>query len=135
MEAIAYPEAEKDTNQTTQANIRINQQLKHDGDAAFAAAGFTSSKAIRMLYQFAAEHANQPELIAQRLKNLSETERTKEQERQERGLVAIERGKGIFTEALRHLDITNPDPNTVNMSIDELKEQAFAEKYGAGAQA
>lgn len=135
MEAIVYPEVEKDTNQTTQANVRINQQLKHDGDAALAAAGFTSSKAIRTLYQFAAEHADQPELIAQRLKNLSETGRTKEQERRECGLAAIERGKGIFTEALHHLDIANPDPNIANMPIDQLKEQAFAEKYGTGARA
>ena len=117
--------------QTAQLNTRINQDLKQRGDAAFAEAGLTSSEAIRLLYTFAAEHRHEPELIVQRLSNESDEERAK----RERGLSAIRRGRHLFDEALAQLGIDNPDPEILTMPYDQLKELAFAEKYGMEFQA
>ena len=118
--------------QTTQLNTRINQDLKQRGDAAFAEAGLTSSEAIRLLYTFAAEHRHQPELIVQRFSNEPDDE---ERAKRERGLSAIKRGHRLCDEALAQLGIDNPDPEILAMPYDQLKELAFAEKYGMEFQA
>lgn len=115
-------------HQTTQINTRINQELKQRGDAAFAAAGLTSSEAIRTLYEFAAAHELQPELILQRFASPSDNEKIA-REKRERGLAAIDCGGVLYAEALRKLGVTNPDATILSMSYDQLKELAFAEKY------
>ena len=47
-----------------QVNARVRPELKKSGEAALANAGYTPTKAIRLLYAFASEHAASPQAIA-----------------------------------------------------------------------
>ena len=47
-----------------QVNARVRPELKKSGEAALANAGYTPTKAIRLLYAFASEHASSPQAIA-----------------------------------------------------------------------
>lgn len=113
--------------QMAQINMRISRDLKERGDAAFAEAGLTSSEAIRLLYRFAADHRHQPYLIVQWLTSSSDDVELAEPER---GLAAIKRGQRLCDETLAELGISGPDPENLAMPYDQLKERAFAEKYG-----
>lgn len=116
--------------QATQVNTRMSSDLKQQAEAAFAAAGLTSSQAIRMLYRFASEHRHQPELIAQQLAILDDEDERAMREKRERGLAAIKRGHSLFYDTLAKLDIRDPDRTILDMPFDQLKELAFSEKYG-----
>lgn len=116
--------------QAVQVNTRMSHDLKQQGEAAFAAAGITSSEAIRMLYQFASDHRHQPELLIQRLSSFDGDEEREAREKRKRGLAAIRRGRDLFSDTLAKLDVRNPDQTVLDMPIDQLKELAFTEKYG-----
>lgn len=47
----------------TQLNVRIGSELKASGEAAFAAAGVTSSEAIRRLFEVAERHHTDPDYL------------------------------------------------------------------------
>ena len=47
----------------TQLNTRIERALKRDGDEALARAGLSTSKAVRLLWQFAANHRDDPQAV------------------------------------------------------------------------
>lgn len=49
---------------TSQVNARIDSSLKASGDAGLAAAGYTTTQAIRALWAFAARWASTPEVIS-----------------------------------------------------------------------
>lgn len=49
---------------TSQVNARIDSNLKASGDAGLAAAGYTTTQAIRALWAFAARWASTPEVIS-----------------------------------------------------------------------
>lgn len=49
---------------TSQVNARIDSALKASGDAGLAAAGYTTTQAIRALWAFAARWAGVPEVIS-----------------------------------------------------------------------
>lgn len=59
--------AERPKSEMAQMNTRIDRRLKERGDAALARAGFTPSQAVRALWEFAAEHEYEPEVIEQAL--------------------------------------------------------------------
>ena len=48
---------------STQMNVRMDEQLKRKGDAVFAAAGFSPTQVVRRVWEFAAEHGDNPALI------------------------------------------------------------------------
>ena len=48
-----------------QMNTRIDADLKQRGDAALKRAGYTPSQAVRALWEFAAAHVHEPEVVAQ----------------------------------------------------------------------
>ena len=47
----------------TQVNIRMNSTLKKDGDMAFSQAGYTSTQAVRLLWEFAQRNIGRPERV------------------------------------------------------------------------
>ncbi|RNL48979.1 translation repressor RelB [Paraeggerthella hongkongensis] len=79
----------------TQMNLRIEAQIKERGDAALAEAGYTPSQAVRVIWAFAAEHANDPHAIKGLLRQ-AEAERGLEcDERIEAKRRALECGLGL----------------------------------------
>ena len=48
-----------------QMNVRIDEELKREGDAAFAKLGLTPSQAARSVWRLAASYADAPEKLAE----------------------------------------------------------------------
>lgn len=46
-----------------QMNIRIDERIKEQGDAALAQAGYSPSQTIRTVWTFAASHAHEPHKV------------------------------------------------------------------------
>lgn len=114
--------------QTSQVNVRISQALKDEGDAAFAAAGITPSEAIRMLYEFAAEHKQRPQAIRKALSPAEEDPHRLEEQR-----VKAERfsdAQQIVPNFLSKRGIARPHPEIIDMPYKRLRELSYAEKYG-----
>lgn len=55
--------------EVVQMNTRIGADIKHAGDIAFARAGYTPSQVVRRIWQLAAEHSNEPEVIRSMLED------------------------------------------------------------------
>lgn len=58
----------------SQLNVRIPTELKEQGDAAFSNAGISSTEAIRMLWQFAADHIHEPQALTRLFERNAATE-------------------------------------------------------------
>lgn len=119
------------SKQATQINTRINPSLKEQGEAGFAAAGLTSSEAIRMLYEFAAEHVLQPESIRKALAPRDNTSPDVLAQRQAKR-AALEQGPRIVSAFLESTGAEHISSEMANLPYKRLEELAYAEKYGVG---
>lgn len=87
-----------------QMNIRIGQELKEAGDSAFRRAGITPSKAVRLLWTFARDHAHEPEVIA---KTLGAFEGSGEDAgAKRRRMAAARRGPSLVDDACKEIGIS-----------------------------
>lgn len=117
---------------STQINARISPDLKARGDAALLEAGFSPTSAIRALWDFAAQHVGDPGAIVQALR----PERVKHEEdaaAEERGrrAEAIARGSTLVRDAYLAAGFSWPSSAPEQeLAYDELKELAYAERYG-----
>lgn len=115
---------------SAQINVRISPDLKARGDSVLLEAGFSPTQAVRALWDFAAQHAEDPEAIARAL--LPECVKHKEDEALEerkRRAVAIARGPALVRDACLNAGISW-HPGAPELDYDELKELAYAERYG-----
>lgn len=109
--------------------MRINEQLKRDGDAAFASAGLTPTRVVRALWEFAAEHRDTPEVVRdlfenglkQGLENSRETQRRLDLRQLEETAAACNRLREQFC-------LTPPD-TLEELDYDALREQALYERF------
>ena len=115
----------------TQINARIAADLKARGDAALQDAGFSPTQAIRALWDFAAEHADDPSAIIRALfpEQVCEEERRASEEK-DRRVAAITQGPSLVQDAYRGCGLAWP-PEGPEPSYAELKELASAERHGA----
>lgn len=115
---------------TAQINARIDASLKEEGDAALANAGFTPTQAVRAVWAMARKYASRPTELRERLLP-DEAERKRKEEDAERArlLKLAEEGPNIMKNAYKNLGLSWPPPES-GLSYEELKELAYAERYG-----
>lgn len=113
-----------------QVNARIERSLKERGDAALAAAGITPTQAVRSLWELAANNAKTPRKIADALfPQRAEDNARKAASARARKRELAQRGPQLFESACRQLGLESCN-DMREMSLAELKEAAFQERYG-----
>lgn len=112
-----------------QINARIAPELKARGDAALLNAGFSPTQAIRALWDFAAEHFDDPDVIARALlpEQTSDEDARAAEEKAQRA-EAIAYGPSLVRDAYLKFGLVWPLAS--ELSYDDLKELAYAERYG-----
>ena len=115
---------------TAQINARIDASLKEAGDAALANAGFTPTQAIRAVWAMARKYASRPTELRERLLPDEAEQKRKEEEVERARLIKLaEEGPNIMKNAYMSLGLPWPPPES-DLPYEELKELAYAEKYG-----
>ncbi len=113
-----------------QLNTRIPVDLKEQGDRALERAGYTSSQAVRALWEFAARHAHEPGAVHTLLE---EDEAGKETKSTQSRLSAYEKGTHIIERAYEALGL-NPHETYGfrHASYKELRDQYYDERLEQG---
>lgn len=123
------PVVSADARRMTQINTRISAVLKERGEAGFAAANMTSSEAIRLLYEFAAAHTQQPEALRSALSLDDEAHAEREVARRRR-IEGFAQAGQLVPSFLEEAGAVQVDPSLANAPYKRLKELAYAERYG-----
>jgi RHH-type rel operon transcriptional repressor/antitoxin RelB len=107
-------------------NIRIEETLKNDGDLAFGAIGYTPTRAVRALWQFAEQNRHNPAAIREIIDRLEGTSGSSAEEPQDvHALVA--RGPELFRQALATTGIPSGG-KAAEIPYEELLTAAYEEK-------
>lgn len=109
----------------TQMNIRIDDDVRMQGNLALKQIGLTPSRAIRNLWAFAAQHKNEPAKLKHDLAFLDE-DRNSDDERRQR-IAKAQEGSLIVRNGLAALGVTVPTIDTT--PYEELKERAYREYW------
>ena len=114
---------------TAQMNIRIDESLKARGDEALARAGLSASQAVRAVWRFAADHAQDPLRIARAL-SFDEAEAGERDRMEEcaRRVSAIEAGQRIWDDGFARLGLSADADAFSAMSVDDLREIALLDR-------
>lgn len=115
------------TTQTTQMNTRIGVRLKERGDKALARAGYTPSRAVRALYEFAVRHEHDPETIAALLSD--EHEETEEQIKRREARLAAVQGIDAIVELQQKLLGDDYKPGSDKRPFKQVWEEAMDEHF------
>lgn len=111
----------------SQMNVRIDNEMRVAGNLALESAGFTPARAVRGLWKFAASNRSNPERIRRELRFLGDVPEG-DNEREERAR-AIREGWLLADEGLATLGLSLDGVRP--LSLDELKEQAYRERWEA----
>lgn len=111
----------------SQMNIRIDDQVRVEGNRALASIGFTPARIIRGLWGFAAKNQNNPARMRSALRFVEEQDA--EADGKEVRARAIEEGWHIAEEGLAGLGVLQISAAPVDLR--ELKEQAMRERWEA----
>ena len=113
---------------TAQINARIDSAVKESGDRALANAGYSPTRAIRALWEFAGKNGHDAkrlrDLLAELEGNSSGSDIDAEAYRR---MELAKNGPRIIERALEEMGIENHEPS--GLSYDELREQAYLEKW------
>ena len=117
---------------TVQMNVRIDEDLKEAGDIAFARIGLTPSQAVRLLWDYAARHANDPQTCSQLVEMLDEEppNGSASSEREQR-LETLHKGWALIDDFRRehNLTCTVPEDDDERMAYyEQLREEALWER-------
>lgn len=113
--------------QMTQINVRIDSQLKAEGDSALAAAGITPTQAVRAVWTIAAKNAGTPKkLHATLFPTEAKTALLTKDEIKQKNAKIIEEGASICEQAYKKMGLKHPY-KTSQFSFKELKEAAYLE--------
>ena len=111
---------------TVQMNIRIEETLKSHGDQALSAIGYTPTRAVRALWQFAEQNRHNPTAVKEIIDQLEGTRDSSTEESQDaRALVA--RGPELFSQALIAAGIPF-GAKAAEIPYEELLAAAYEEK-------
>lgn len=128
---VGRPKSSRPKPPMTQMNVRIDAELKKQGDRALERIGLSPSEAARALWEFAARHVNEPGKLQHIIEELEGgNEELNPPENQNNA----QDGWKIMDEAYRALGITPKLlPEDVDERLayyDELKEEAYWERLG-----
>lgn len=110
---------------TGQMNVRIDEQLRIDGTAAFENIGFSPSRIIRALWSFAAKNKNNPVKLERTLAFLNESS-SSDDELQRKLRLAAE-GSDMLGKGASRLGLSTA--STKDLSFKELKELSHQEHW------
>lgn len=111
----------------SQMNVRIDEQVRIQGNQALESVGLTPARTVRDLWGFASRNRNNPVRLKRVLRFLEEAER--DAEAPQSRLQAVENGWSMADEGLAALGISVADVEPI--PLDELKEQAYRERWEA----
>ena len=109
----------------TQMNVRIDEQLRLEGNAAFESIGLSPAHVVRAMWAFAARNKNNPLKLKHDLKFLEEDEPPSEEVQRKLDLIA--EGQKIVEDFYKEVGIT--PTSTDNTPYKELKERAYLEHW------
>ena len=119
---------------TAQMNIRIDESLKARGDEALAHAGLSASQAVRAVWRFAADHAQDPRRIARALSFDSDELDSRAEDRAKR-VEEIEAGQRIWEDGLVRLGLSAHTDVYSGMPVEDLRELALLDRLAERGQA
>lgn len=109
----------------TQMNVRIDEQLRLEGNAAFESIGLSPAHVVRAMWAFAARNKNNPLKLKHDLKFLEEDKPLSEEVQRKLSLIA--EGQRIVADFYKEMGIT---PGEIDpLPYDELKELAYRERW------
>lgn len=111
----------------TQMNVRIDRVLKERGDAALARAGYSSSQAVRKLWQFSADRLQNPQAIRDVLERADEGDAFAAFEGESKGAAWRRKASDAIADVYAAWGIP-ADSFSVDVSDEELREIALAER-------
>lgn len=92
----------------TQMNIRIDSSLRSRGNLALENAGVTPSQAVRLLWSFAADHCDDPQIISDELARLRSGSGGDEIDIKMQKLESLRRATHIVEDFREQLGINTP---------------------------
>lgn len=117
---------------TVQMNVRIDEATKETGDAAFARIGLTPSQAVRMVWEFAAQHANDSETLRSLLDKLNKNqENGSASSEQTRRVETLHEGWALIDNFRKEHDLicTVPEDDDERIAYyEQLREEALQER-------
>lgn len=111
---------------TTQMNVRIDQNLKIQGDQVLSRLGFTPTEFIRTAWSYLVKHQTVPEFAKPSALNDPEDEIGDSQS-------SFEAGAGLAIKIAREHGLNIPDDYTSGLSYDELKYRAYLDRQAEKA--
>ena len=113
---------------TSQMNVRIDEAVKAMGDSVFESIGYTPTRVIRALWNYAAHCAGQTDELEELLRIAEECGNNLEETRMHKVRLA-ERGPDTFDSFLRDMGISTPFAFAEStLTPAELREQAAIER-------
>ena len=113
---------------TAQINARIDSNLKESGDRSLASVGYTPTKAIRRLWEFASRNAHDRRKLRALFDELEGGQsQTASADAAQQRMERVKEGPLIFERALQEMGIE--DHAMSGLSEDELLAQAYQEKW------
>lgn len=109
----------------TQMNVRIDEQLRLEGNAALESIGISPAQMVRAVWSYAARNKNNPLKLEHDLKFLEEDKPLSEEV--QRRLELIAEGQRIVADFYKEMGIT--PTRTDNTPYKELKERAYLEHW------
>lgn len=109
----------------TQMNVRIDEQLRIEGNAALESIGISPAQMVRAVWSYAARNKNNPLKLEHDLKFLEEDKPLSEEVQRKLDLIA--EGQRIVADFYKEMGIT---PGEIDpLPYDELKELAYRERW------
>ena len=116
---------------SAQVNARISSELKKNGDTALAQAGISPTQAVRALWELAVRYKDDaPALRAFLFPDCEHEAEERVYKERERKRLLLEQGPCIVRDAYAEAGLPWP-PTSAELSFDNLKELAAAERHGA----
>lgn len=112
----------------SQMNVRIDEDLRVQGNLALQAAGYTPSQAVRKLWEFAARNRFEPEVIRGGLGRLAEAADDATADEAISFDYPLGEGWRIVNEGLRALGVSS-EPGETEPSYEELRKIAYEERW------
>lgn len=106
----------------TQMNVRLEDDLKRRGDAAFAAAGYTPTQVVRRIWERASEVGDDPEALAA-LVNGSSAGESRDKALLEESVATL----GAVDALMSQLGVSGSTA-PVGRDLDALRWRAYQEK-------
>lgn len=109
----------------SQMNVRIDEDLREEGNLALESIGLLPSHIVRDLWSYAAKHRNNPLKLKKDLQFLQNAQQTSVD--QPKRLSKIEKGWNIASEGLADFGVSlgSIEP----LADDEFKERAYREHW------